>query len=105
MDDQAKYQPYEAAATFPDRSVMQPPVPGTVARGDLEAAATLDQRPPMTASLLQRGHQRYDIYCSPCHGRAGYGDGVVVQRGFPPPPSFHSHSAKLRQASPETWWR
>ena len=51
---------------------------------------------PVTKELLERGQQRYDIYCSMCHGYAGEGNGIVVQRGFPPPPSFHSQ--RLRAA-------
>ncbi len=52
--------------------------------------------PPITAALLERGQQRFDIYCSVCHGLAGYGDGQIVQRGFPAPPSYHTD--RLRQA-------
>jgi mono/diheme cytochrome c family protein len=44
---------------------------------------------PMTKTLLMRGHERFDIYCSPCHGRLGDGKGMIVARGFPAPPSFH----------------
>jgi mono/diheme cytochrome c family protein len=51
---------------------------------------------PVTRSILERGHERYNIYCMPCHGLAGYGDGMIVQRGFSPPPSFHTD--RLRQA-------
>jgi mono/diheme cytochrome c family protein len=98
MDDQQKYEAYEAAALFPDGSAMQPPVAGTVARGDLEALRTLAQRPPMTRALLERGHERYDIFCAPCHGRAGDGQGVVVARGFPAPPSYYGE--RLRGVAP-----
>ena len=45
--------------------------------------------PALTPALIERGHQRFDIYCSPCHGFTGQGDGMIVQRGFPAPPSFH----------------
>jgi mono/diheme cytochrome c family protein len=45
---------------------------------------------PLTRALLTRGQQRFDIYCAPCHGRSGDGAGMVVQRGFPGPPSYHS---------------
>jgi mono/diheme cytochrome c family protein len=51
---------------------------------------------PVTSDVLARGQERYDIYCTPCHGYAGYGDGVIVQRGLTPPPSFHSD--RLRAA-------
>jgi mono/diheme cytochrome c family protein len=53
-----------------------------------EAAAK--NPPPVTLALLARGQQRFDMFCSPCHGLSGYGDGMVVQRGFPHPPSFYS---------------
>ncbi|HWQ34669.1 MAG TPA: cytochrome c [Blastocatellia bacterium] len=44
---------------------------------------------PITAEVLARGEERFNINCSPCHGRTGYGDGMVVRRGFPQPPSYH----------------
>ena len=57
-----------------------------------EALARADeaqQKPPVTAELLARGRERYEIYCSPCHDRVGHGNGIVVQRGMPKPPSLH----------------
>lgn len=51
---------------------------------------------PITRAVLERGRERFDIYCSPCHGRTGEGNGMIVQRGFPPPPSYHID--RLRQA-------
>jgi mono/diheme cytochrome c family protein len=51
---------------------------------------------PVTMALLQRGQQRFDIYCAPCHGRSGTGDGMIVRRGFPAPPSYHTE--RLRNA-------
>jgi len=53
---------------------------------------------PMTRDLLERGRERYDIFCAPCHGAAGHGRGMVVRRGFKPPPSFHDD--RLREARP-----
>ncbi len=53
---------------------------------------------PVTREVLVVGRDRYNTYCAPCHGIAGYGNGMVVQRGFPPPPSFHSD--RLRQVPP-----
>ena len=44
---------------------------------------------PLTAEVLDRGEQRYNIYCTPCHGLAGNGDGMIVRRGFRQPPSYH----------------
>lgn len=52
----------------------------------------------LTREVLERGRERYDIYCSPCHGLDGAGGGVAVQRGFPQPPSFHTQ--RLREAPP-----
>ena len=52
--------------------------------------------PPVTLALLQRGQERFHIYCTPCHSELGDGHGMVVQRGFPPPPSYHI--ARLRDA-------
>jgi mono/diheme cytochrome c family protein len=50
----------------------------------------------LTLATLERGRQRFDIFCSPCHGRTGDGHGMVVQRGFPAPPSYHQD--RLRTA-------
>lgn len=61
------------------------------------AGAEVDKFPfPITKEVLLRGQERFDIYCAPCHGRTGYGDGMVVRRGFSIPPSYHQ--ARLRQA-------
>jgi mono/diheme cytochrome c family protein len=85
--------PYAVDPNLPGGIAAQAPVPGTVAREDPVADAP---PPPVTAVLLDRGHERYDIFCVPCHGRSGSGDGLVVQRGFPHPPDFHD--AALRNA-------
>lgn len=82
---------------FADRKVVQAPVPGTIARGELEWYRTLANRPPMTHALLERGRERYGIFCVPCHGAAGYGDGIIVEHGMPAPPSYHI--PRLRQAT------
>jgi mono/diheme cytochrome c family protein len=58
--------------------------------------------PPLTLALLERGQQRYRIYCTPCHSELGDGNGMVVQRGFPHPPSYHSD--RLRQASTQHFY-
>jgi mono/diheme cytochrome c family protein len=99
MANQKKYEAYEEADLFPDDSAMQEPVPGTIWRGELAERAMLDHRPPMTMALLRRGQERFDIFCSPCHGRAGDGQGVIVQRGFPQPPSYYN--AELLKAPAE----
>jgi len=68
--------------------VVQAPAPGSVARED-QTGNVLAERPPMTLALVQRGRERFEIFCSECHGDGGDADGMVVQRGFPRPPSFH----------------
>ena len=89
MSDQHKGDEWERSALFRNGRVVQEAPAGTVSReaatGDLIA-----QRPPMTLALVERGRERFDIFCSVCHGYTGDGDGMVVQRGFPQPPSFHS---------------
>jgi len=72
----------------------QQPPDGVVAQGDLARAASIATPPPVNAAFLARGRERYTIFCSPCHGLTGYGNGMIVQRGFPTPPSYHS--ARLR---------
>ncbi|MBB3230941.1 c-type cytochrome [Halomonas stenophila] len=96
MEDQAKYETYEAAPGWPNDQAAREPVAGTVAR-DASLAPVPETLPmPLTAELLERGQARYDIFCSPCHARTGTGDGMVVQRGLPAPPSLHDE--RLRQA-------
>jgi mono/diheme cytochrome c family protein len=58
--------------------------------------------PEISTALLERGRERYEIYCSPCHGRVGDGQGMIVQRGFPPPPTFHQ--PRLREAPAEHYY-
>jgi mono/diheme cytochrome c family protein len=103
MYDQPKYQPLEKSSFFSDGRSSRPAVEGTVARGMLDAVAppippggvpgaaalatTLPM--PLTRELVLRGRERYDIFCSPCHDRTGAGEGMVVRRGYRPPPSLH----------------
>jgi hypothetical protein len=100
MHDQPRYEAYEASDFFEDGRASRPLVEGTVARGQLqrdeafytgkingELVGTLPV--PLTRQLLERGQERFDIYCSPCHDRAGSGQGIVVRRGFRRPPSLH----------------
>jgi mono/diheme cytochrome c family protein len=96
MDSQPKYHEYEPAELFRDGRVLQGPVAGTVARGDLVRADAAKRKPAVTAPLLARGREQYDVFCSPCHDRAGTGAGIVVQRGFPRPASLHDD--RLRTA-------
>ena len=93
MHQAPRYDPLEESAVLPKGSAAQPIVEGTVPRGhlnddDLMYTGKIDGKPadefPMaiTAADLDRGEQRYNIYCSPCHGRTGEGNGMVVQRGY-----------------------
>lgn len=97
MRDQPKIEPYEANGRFEHQQSARPPVPGTVARGTLHPPRPEWLPVKVTPALLQRGQERFDIFCSVCHGRTGYGDGMIVQRGFPQPPSYHSE--RLRTVS------
>jgi mono/diheme cytochrome c family protein len=108
MHLQPKYLPYEPSDFFADGRSERQPVPGTVARGHLridellytgrENGVEADRFPfPITRADLERGRQRYNIYCAPCHDYSGSGRGMIVQRGFPQPPSYHV--PRLRQAS------
>jgi mono/diheme cytochrome c family protein len=126
MQNQPKFIPLRSNTFFPDQRSARYPVTGTVAKLDappladraLEAqrnaelldpgsyyhtgkhgAAFGNELPawmPMTAALLDRGEQRFNIYCSPCHARLGDGNGMIVQRGYKHPPSFHQD--RLRNA-------
>lgn len=101
MDIQPRYNSQAESKFFEDGSTMRKPVPGTVARGWLQNEAgyytgisengdTVRTSPvETTLDLLQRGEERFDIYCSPCHGRVGDGRGIITQRGYIPPPTFH----------------
>jgi len=104
MDDQPKYKPQASSEFFVNGQAMRLPVEGTVARGWLredvvfytgrtENGQLVRRSPvPMTLSLLQRGQERYNIYCSPCHGQTGAAQdikSIVVQKGMLAPPSFH----------------
>jgi len=100
MYDQPKYEPLEASDFFEDGQASRPLVAGTVARGQLQLdtaffAGKVDDQfvedlpRPVTAQMLSRGQERYNIYCSVCHGQVGLGDGMIVRRGFRQPPSLH----------------
>jgi mono/diheme cytochrome c family protein len=107
MHDQPKFTPFRASAFFADQLSARPLVAGTVARGQLNDDELLhtgktngkdanvfpfaiDQR------AMARGQERFNIYCSPCHGRLGNGDGMIVRRGYRRPPTYDDE--RLRQA-------
>jgi mono/diheme cytochrome c family protein len=107
MHVQPKYLPYEGTDFFADGRSERQPVPDTVARGQLRLdelfysgkinGVEADVFPfPITRADLERGRERFNVYCTPCHDYTGSGEGMIVQRGFPQPPSFHID--RLRQA-------
>lgn len=97
MYAQGKYANWDRDRFFPHGQSMREPVAGTVARDP--ANPPVPQPAAITSAMLAHGRERFDISCAPCHGRAGDGQGMIVQRGFPQPPSFHG--ARLRQAKTE----
>lgn len=129
MVTQPKLKPLQASTFFADGRASRPVEPGTVAVGQLavrpefdagevdgklvafiplkgfdpnealDAAAAKEAR----RATLERGRERYNIYCSPCHGQTGEGNGMIVQRGFSKPPSFHE--SRLREAPPGHYFR
>ena len=109
MSDQPRLEPYEFSDFFADGQASRPLVANTIPREgyteDMAFATGLrDGEPvttipmPVTLDVIQRGQERYNIYCAPCHGLDGDADGMIVQRGFPEPPSYYSD--RLRLAAP-----
>jgi mono/diheme cytochrome c family protein len=94
MAEMPRYEAYEASPLFADGAAARPRVTGTVSRED-DRAPRPDRMPyAVDAALLERGRERYGIFCAPCHSVAGDGDGIVVRRGFPAPPSFHQDALR-----------
>ena len=100
MHDQPKFRPLRESDFYVDGRSARPQVEGTVARGSLreddhlytgrvngQLATTFPF--PVSAAVLARGQERFNVFCSPCHGRLGLGNGMVVRRGFRKPPSYH----------------
>jgi len=102
MDSQPRYSEYEPGGLFSNGRILQAPPPGTVARDDAARIEEARQKPAMTAQLLARGREQYDVFCSPCHDRTGSGHGIVVQRGMPEPASLHDH--RLRNADDQHFY-
>ncbi len=115
MHDQPRFNPYRPTPLFPDGSSARPQVPGTIVHAEGVLAGTSSGRAgaadearragleraqalpgPITIERLERGRERFEIYCAPCHSPVGDGDGFVVRRGFPRPPSYHTE--RLRAA-------
>jgi mono/diheme cytochrome c family protein len=114
MDNEPRFKSQQVNPLFADTRADRPPVPGTVARGHLDADDALcrgirDGRwvgtfpVPVTEALVERGRERWEIYCTPCHGLAGYGDGIVAARAdrlqegtWVPPASMHDPTVLAR---------
>ena len=107
MGHQPHVRPLAPSSVFADRQSARPLVPGTVVSGYTRTNHRLDPVPPfdpnsdslpftLNRDILQRGRERFNIYCSECHGLTGDGNGIVVQRGFSRPPSYYD--PRLRQA-------
>jgi len=117
MADQPQFDPYEKTSFFPDESSARPLVEGTVpsprVEGTLAQVGTgpnelfdtgreggqfSDNFPlPLTPELMAHGKERFEIYCTPCHGRVGEGNGMIVARGYKHPPSYHSDALRSRK--------
>ena len=107
MQNQPYYRPLRENDFYADKRSARPIITGTVARGQLESDTYFytgkigsndgDYMPfPVTAEVMARGQQRFNIYCSPCHSELGDGNGMIVQRGFKHPPSYNNE--RLRRA-------
>lgn len=114
MDNQPSFRTQKRNMMFADRRAMRPQVSGTVARGQMASNTPLasgrdgddwvtDFPVEVDRGLLERGRERYAIYCSPCHGLSGFGDGAVAKRAdqlqegtWTPPSSFHSELIRSR---------
>jgi mono/diheme cytochrome c family protein len=103
----SRLKPLSTSPFFADGRSSRPLEPGTVARGTLAQdylhpplpanGVETDTLPfPLTRAALDRGQERFTMYCAECHGYTGYGNGIVVKRGYPPPPSYHTD--RLRNA-------
>jgi mono/diheme cytochrome c family protein len=109
MHDAPRYDPLEESPVFANGASAQPLIEGTVARGHLDEDTLLETGKvdgqfvdlfpfAITAADMDRGEQRYNIYCSPCHGRRGEGDGMVVQRGYRQAASYHTDRLRAMAA-------
>ena len=107
MANQPRYDPLEPSDFFADGMSARPRLPGTVARGELAMSEFMatgkingadgDGFPmPVTAQVVDRGQERFNIYCSECHGRLGDGNGMIPSRGYRRPPSFHTPALRSR---------
>jgi len=109
MQQQPKYTPLKRSGFYPDGRSARPIPPGTIATDEVNDNSPVttgsDNRGflttipiPVTAALLERGRDRYNIYCSPCHAETGYGNGMITRRGYQSPANLHRDS--VRNAPP-----
>lgn len=111
MFDQPRAEPLDGTELFPDGLSARQPPKGTMARGAPtdredrafvsgtdESGQFIDSPLPVDRALLLRGQERYGIYCSPCHSLTGDGNGMIVQRGYKRPPSFHIDRLRSQKA-------
>lgn len=89
MTQQRKFTTYAPSSLWPDGTSARALPDNVVAQGDVARAAAAKAPPPVTDALLVRGRERFGIFCAPCHGAAGDGDGIIVAHGFPAPPSYY----------------
>jgi mono/diheme cytochrome c family protein len=100
MHDSPSYDPLQESTFFADGRASRTLVANTIARGQLRedehlytgkvnGQLAVDFPMPVTAEVMARGQERFNVFCSPCHGRTGEGNGMIVQRGFRQPPSYH----------------
>ncbi len=109
MDKQEKYTVQSSSNYFVDKSAMRHPVDGTISRGNLREDTSYYQGKndqgeyikhiptAVDMALLLRGQERFNIYCSVCHGQTGVGNGIITQRGLLPPPSFHEQRLRDKE--------
>jgi hypothetical protein len=109
MHDQPKYESYEKGEPFTVGKATRLPPEGTIPRGligddELLFTGRVDGKDstvfpfPVTRETLERGQERFNIFCSPCHDKVGTGNGIIVRRGMKQPPSFHI--VRLKEAAP-----
>ena len=98
MTRQPKYTAYAPSDVWRDGSSARPLPEGVVSQAHAERETIAANPPRVTDAFIARGRERFGIFCSPCHGLDGAADGVIVQHGFPRPPSFHND--KLRAMPP-----
>jgi mono/diheme cytochrome c family protein len=99
MIQQPRLDTYAPSSLWRDGTSARPRPEGSIALGALARDREAEAPPSVTPELLSRGRERHRIFCAPCHGLAGDGDGIAVARGFPKPPSYHEQA--IAQASAE----